>query len=107
MAQALRSGMIPAIFKSRLAPSANLRSANFKRSFASSAEHDDAYETEKWKRITIAGIIACTALGIYDLSGEHEHFDEPPRYPYLHIRNKEFPWGPDGLFERKKHHSEH
>ncbi|KAG5412543.1 hypothetical protein IGI04_000110 [Brassica rapa subsp. trilocularis] len=22
-------------------------------------------------------------------------------YPYMHIRNKEFPWGPDGLFEVK------
>ncbi|KAH9301042.1 hypothetical protein KI387_012625, partial [Taxus chinensis] len=91
MAQTLRSRLFPAILKTRLAP-VNVRSAFNKRSFASSAEHDDAYETEKWKKITIAGIITCTALGIYDLSGEHEHFDEPPPYPYLHIRNKEFPW---------------
>lgn len=106
MAQAMRSRFFPAVLRTRLAPSVNVSSASSKRSF-SSAEHDDAYETEKWKKITIAGIISCTCLGIYSLSGEHEHHEEPPPYPYLHIRNKEFPWGPDGLFERKKHHSEH
>jgi hypothetical protein len=26
--------------------------------------------------------------------------------PHMHIRNKEFPWGPDGLFE-VKHNKEH
>nr|ABK21401.1 unknown [Picea sitchensis]ABK27052.1 unknown [Picea sitchensis]ABR16190.1 unknown [Picea sitchensis] len=106
MAQAMRSRLFPAVLRTRLAPSANVSSASSKRSF-SSAGHDDAYETEKWKKITIAGIIACTALATYSLSGEHEHFEESPAYPYLHIRNKEFPWGPDGLFERKKHHSDH
>lgn len=106
MAQAMRSRLFPAVLRTRLAPSVNVRSASSKRSF-SSAGHDDAYETEKWKKITIAGIITCTALGTYCLSGEHEHFEDPPAYPYMHIRNKEFPWGPDGLFETKKHHSEH
>ncbi|GMH24621.1 hypothetical protein Nepgr_026464 [Nepenthes gracilis] len=75
-----------------------------KRSFASSASHDDEQETVKWQRVTFAGIITCTILAIYNLSKGHHHFEEPPPYPYLHIRNKEFPWGPDGLFEKKHHH---
>ncbi|KAG2545591.1 hypothetical protein PVAP13_9KG014028 [Panicum virgatum] len=66
----------------------------------SSSVHDDAC----WEKITYAGIVTCTLLAAYNLSKGHPHFDEPPAYPYLHIRNKEFPWGPDGLFEKKDHH---
>ncbi|XP_010936221.3 cytochrome c oxidase subunit 6a, mitochondrial [Elaeis guineensis] len=76
-----------------------------KRSFSASAHHDDAYETAKWEKITYAGIVTCTVLSIYNLSKGHPHHPEPPAYAYLHVRNKEFPWGPDGLFERK--HAEH
>ncbi|MQL86807.1 hypothetical protein Taro_019358 [Colocasia esculenta] len=76
-----------------------------KRRFSASA-HDDAYETAKWEKITYAGIATCTILSIYNLSKGHPHHEPPPPYPYLHIRNKEFPWGPDGLFE-EKHHGEH
>ncbi|OMO56365.1 Cytochrome c oxidase, subunit VIa [Corchorus capsularis] len=76
-----------------------------KRGFASSSHHDDAYETAKWEKITYLGIAGCTLLAIYNLSKGHPHHEEPPAYPYLHIRNKEFPWGPDGLFEvKEKHH---
>ncbi|XP_010245619.1 PREDICTED: cytochrome c oxidase subunit 6a, mitochondrial-like isoform X1 [Nelumbo nucifera] len=64
-----------------------------KRGFASSAHHDDAYETAKWEKITYAGIVTCTILSIYNLSKGHPHHEEPPPYSYLHIRNKEFPWG--------------
>ncbi|CAN6344072.1 unnamed protein product [Urochloa humidicola] len=77
-----------------------------RRRFASSARHDDAQEAVKWERITYAGIAVCTVLAIYNLSKGHQHFPDPPPYPYLHIRNKDFPWGPDGLFERKKQHSD-
>ncbi|XP_072062735.1 cytochrome c oxidase subunit 6a, mitochondrial isoform X1 [Arachis hypogaea] len=63
-----------------------------KRNFASSAHHDDAYETAKWEKITYLGIATCTVLAIYNLSKGHPHHDEPPAYPYMHIRNKEFPW---------------
>ncbi|RYR78456.1 hypothetical protein Ahy_A01g003272 isoform B [Arachis hypogaea] len=62
------------------------------RNFASSAHHDDAYETAKWEKITYLGIATCTVLAIYNLSKGHPHHDEPPAYPYMHIRNKEFPW---------------
>ncbi|CAL0331214.1 unnamed protein product [Lupinus luteus] len=75
-----------------------------KRNFASSSgHHDDAYETAKWEKITYLGIASCTVLAFYILSKGHPHHEEPPAYPYLHIRNKEFPWGPDGLFEVKDH----
>ncbi|KAL9229505.1 hypothetical protein vseg_004965 [Gypsophila vaccaria] len=84
------------------------RSADLmKRSFSSSAHHDTAYEakeSDKWEKITYLGIVSCTALAFWNLSKGHPHFDEPPAYPHMHIRNKEFPWGPDGLFEVKEHH---
>uniref|UniRef100_A0A453LVW4 Cytochrome c oxidase subunit 6a, mitochondrial n=1 Tax=Aegilops tauschii subsp. strangulata TaxID=200361 RepID=A0A453LVW4_AEGTS len=97
----------------------------------SSSAHDDAYETAKWEKITIMGAVTCTLLAAWNLSKGHPHFDEPPvrsrayavyfraswrpwpesdlflvlqAYPYLHIRNKEFPWGPNGLFEVKHDH---
>ena len=35
----------------------------------------------------------------YDLSHAHPHVQKNPGYPYLHIRTKDFPWGPKGLFE--------
>ncbi|KAF8117710.1 hypothetical protein N665_0008s0064 [Sinapis alba] len=72
-----------------------------KRKFSSSAGHDDAYEAAKWEKITYLGIASCTALATLVLSKGHQHGDDPPAYPYMHIRNKEFPWGPDGLFEVK------
>ncbi|XP_010555434.1 PREDICTED: cytochrome c oxidase subunit 6a, mitochondrial-like [Tarenaya hassleriana] len=78
-------------------------SSDPKRSFASKAHHDDAYESAKWEKITYLGIAACTALALHNLSKGHPHHDDPLAYPYLHIRNKEFPWGPDGLFEVKHH----
>ncbi|KAF8395985.1 hypothetical protein HHK36_017596 [Tetracentron sinense] len=82
----IRSGLQAAVRRvGRTAPS--------KRTFSSSAHHDDAYETAKWEKITYAGIVSCTALATYCLSKGHPHHEEPPAYPYLHIRNKEFPWG--------------
>ncbi len=74
-----------------------------KRNFSSSAGHDEAKEASKWQKISYAGIVSCTILAVINLSKGHPHFEEPPAYPYLHIRNKEFPWGPDGLFENKHH----
>jgi cytochrome c oxidase subunit 6a len=64
--------------------------------------HEDLEEAHKWRNITIVGYVACTALGIYNFAGHHEEEEEEKKeYSYLHIRNKEFPWGPDGLFEYK------
>ncbi|XP_058069622.1 cytochrome c oxidase subunit 6a, mitochondrial [Magnolia sinica] len=80
-----------------------VRSSPSKKTFSSSAHHDDAHETAKWEKITYLGIATCTVLAIYNLSKGHPHHEDRPAYPYLHVRNKEFPWGPDGLFEVKHH----
>ncbi|XP_074275355.1 cytochrome c oxidase subunit 6a, mitochondrial-like [Silene latifolia] len=97
----LRSGLQSSIRHGRTS------SDLIKRSFSSSAHSDVAYEAKeasKWEKITYLGIVSCTALAVWNLSKGHPHFDEPPAYPHMHIRNKEFPWGPDGLFEVKEHH---
>ncbi|KAF9678176.1 hypothetical protein SADUNF_Sadunf07G0007800 [Salix dunnii] len=73
--------------------SASKSSAPTRRGFSSSANHDDAYEAAKWEKITYLGAATCTILAIYNLSRGHHHSETPPEYPYLHIRNKEFPWG--------------
>ncbi|KAH9664108.1 cytochrome c oxidase subunit 6a mitochondrial [Citrus sinensis] len=113
----VRSGLL----QTALRRVSSASSAPPKRGFASSAHHDDAYETAKWEKITYLGIATCTVLAFYNLSKGHPHYEEPPvryllfflyssrvffcyRYEYLHIRNKEFPWGPDGLFEKKPEH---
>ncbi|KAM0012509.1 putative cytochrome-c oxidase [Helianthus debilis subsp. tardiflorus] len=76
-----------------------------RRSFSAGASaEEEAREASKWEKITYVGIVACSILAVVNLSKGHPHFEEPPAYPYLHIRNKEFPWGPDGLFEIKEHH---
>ncbi|XP_049345856.1 cytochrome c oxidase subunit 6a, mitochondrial-like [Solanum verrucosum] len=93
--------MASALIKSRI--NSALRGGAFKRNFSSSAHHDEAREAAKWEKITYVGIVTCAILTIFNLSKGHPHYEEPPPYPYLHIRNKEFPWGPDGLFERKHH----
>ncbi|XP_016436763.1 cytochrome c oxidase subunit 6a, mitochondrial-like [Nicotiana tabacum] len=75
-----------------------------KRTLSShSSVEEEAREASKWEKITYVGIVSCTILAAICLSKGHPHSDEPPAYSYLHIRNKEFPWGPDGLFEVKHH----
>eukprot|EP00249_Psilotum_nudum_P000326 c11453_g1_i1 orf=105-449(+) len=91
---ALKLGLFPS--SSRLFSAASIDDEN--------ALEINLEETKKWRNITIAGYTACGLLTIYNFVGNshHEHH-ERPAYPYLHIRNKEFPWGPDGLFEYHKH----
>ncbi|KAL3844946.1 hypothetical protein ACJIZ3_002349 [Penstemon smallii] len=96
----VRSGLRSAL---RSGASVPRSSSAPKRSFSASSHHDEAAEASKWEKITYAGIVGCTAFAIYNLSKGHPHHEEPAPYPYLHIRNKEFPWGPDGLFEVKHH----
>ncbi|KAD5960926.1 hypothetical protein E3N88_12399 [Mikania micrantha] len=63
------------------------------RSFSAGASaEEEAREASKWEKITYVGIAACSILAFVNLSKGHPHFEEPPAYPYLHIRNKEFPW---------------
>ncbi|KAL2501497.1 Cytochrome [Forsythia ovata] len=101
MASAIvRSGIRSAICSGASTPCASPAS---KRTFASHGHHDEAVDASKWKKITYLGIATCTILAVVNLSKGHPHHEEPPTYPYLHIRNKKFPWGPYGLFEVKHH----
>lgn len=59
----------------------------------------NAAEMKKWRNITFVAIPLCGMLAVYNLSGHHEEGEESPAYSYLHIRNKDFPWGKCGLFE--------
>ena len=57
-----------------------------------------------------AAIPVCIGVGIYDLSQPHKH-EEQIVYPYMHIRTKDYPWGPCTLFdghcwEHQKHAAE-
>ncbi|XP_022897197.1 cytochrome c oxidase subunit 6a, mitochondrial-like isoform X1 [Olea europaea var. sylvestris] len=90
MASAIvRSGLRSAIRSGASVPRASPAS---KRTFASHGHHDEAAEAAKWEKITYLGIATCTILAVVNLSKGHPHHEEPPPYPYLHIRNKEFPW---------------
>ncbi|MCO5571994.1 hypothetical protein L7F22_025745 [Adiantum nelumboides] len=61
-------------------------------------------EAKKWFRVTVAGYVVVSTLIVYNfMNPEHIGGQERPEYSYLHIRNKEFPWGADGLFEVKHH----
>ncbi|CAN1815401.1 Cytochrome c oxidase subunit 6a, mitochondrial, partial [Linum perenne] len=100
LAKRKKKNMASAIMRSGLLRSA-LRSgskvsAPAKRQFSSGAHLDvefEAKEAAKWEKISYLGAACCAALGTYILSKGHHHYEEPPAYPYLHIRNKEFPWG--------------
>ncbi|CAM8946884.1 hypothetical protein QQ045_010652 [Rhodiola kirilowii] len=104
MASAIVKSGVRAALRSGSGCGGGLRAAPAKRSFSSSSSvHEEAREAAKWEKITYLGAATCTGLAVYHLSGGHPHFEEPPAYSYLHIRNKEFPWGPNGLFEVKDH----
>ncbi|XP_051117823.1 cytochrome c oxidase subunit 6a, mitochondrial-like [Andrographis paniculata] len=96
----VRTGLRSALRGGASSPRA---STFLKRSFASSAHQDEAAEASKWQKITFAGMATCAVFSFVVLSKGHPHHETPPSYHYLHIRNKEFPWGPDGLFESKNH----
>ncbi|CAM6129059.1 unnamed protein product [Calypogeia fissa] len=70
-----------------------------KRRFAHSSHYgsgnEEPEEAAKWRKLTFLGALGCLCLGIQTMSGDHAHHDheERPAYSYLHIRNKEFPWG--------------
>ncbi|CAM6107575.1 unnamed protein product [Calypogeia fissa] len=104
MAQALRSKIGSILL--RRAPQQQVVS---KRAFSSGAgspaqKHEDMEEAVKWRNVTIAGYVLCTLLAVYNFAGGHPEEEERKEYSYMRIRNKEFPWGPDGLLEYKHEH---
>ncbi|KAL4582064.1 hypothetical protein LXL04_006602 [Taraxacum kok-saghyz] len=93
--------MASAIVRSSLRKALSIARANpaSKRSFSSGGSADEeAREAAKWEKITYVGIAACSILAFVNLSKGHPHFDEPLPYSYMHIRNKEFPWGMFSMF---------
>ena len=55
-----------------------------------------------WRQVSYAAIPLTTAFGVYTMAGaEHGHEDvgEKPKYSYMRLRNKAYPWGKCGLFE--------
>eukprot|EP00898_Chlorokybus_atmophyticus_P003079 jgi/Chlat1/3772/Chrsp259S03910 len=84
--------------KRATAPSSTLQ----RRGFASKHDHEaEIAEMDKWRKLTYVGVVVTSIYMVYTLGFNQEHHGEhgKPKYPYLHIRNKAFPWGPCGLFE--------
>lgn len=50
-------------------------------------------EMNKWRNISLVAIPVCFSLSLYVVMNGDHHHDHPPKYPYLRIRSKEFPWG--------------
>lgn len=62
------------------------------------AEHEK--EMSKWRLITLGAVPLCAALSIYHLTQGGHHHADVPKYPYMRVRHKEFPWGDCALFDR-------
>ncbi|GMH33092.1 hypothetical protein BSKO_00926 [Bryopsis sp. KO-2023] len=71
-----------------------------KRAMSSGHSQEEVVkEMNKWRNISAVAIPTCLSLTVYTLAkGEHHHADVP-KYPYLRIRSKEFPWGDCSLFD--------
>ncbi|GBG90548.1 hypothetical protein CBR_g50891 [Chara braunii] len=73
----------------------------FSAAAAGHSDEDLARDVATWRRVTAFAAVFCAGFAVYTLYGasaHHSHKDKPA-YEYLHVRNKEFPWGPCGLFE--------
>lgn len=65
---------------------------------ASSHSQDCTFIT--FAALSAQGVPSAPASKSYFCSGgEHGHHEEPPQYPYMRIRSKEFPWGDCALFD--------
>eukprot|EP00244_Chara_vulgaris_P000988 TRINITY_DN115_c0_g1_i3.p1 TRINITY_DN115_c0_g1~~TRINITY_DN115_c0_g1_i3.p1 ORF type:complete len:117 (-),score=4.11 TRINITY_DN115_c0_g1_i3:443-793(-) len=83
---------------------AGVSSRQGKRTFSAAAGHSDedlARDVATWRRVTAVAAVFCAGFSVYTLYGmsSHHSHKENPAYDYLHVRTKEFPWGPCGLFE--------
>lgn len=75
-------------------------------SSGSSVEESIA-EMNKWRNITYLVVPGTVIFGAYTLLNEDHHgHHTAPKYSYLRIRSKEFPWGDCGLFEDCSHGDE-
>lgn len=58
-----------------------------------------AANTNMWRNVTFVGLPCVLGLTAWIFSKDHAHGHDQPGYSYLHIRNKDFPWGKDNLFD--------
>lgn len=58
-----------------------------------------------WKPVSFVGGPLLGLLIIYTLAKMQHSHAEKPDFKYFRIRNKQFPWGPNGLFEGEHHDS--
>ena len=74
-----------------------------RRNFSSNATSAEEYYSEhrataeKWRKITLAGLPIVGALAVYNLVEhlnhlEHHKKHDTPKYKYLRIHKKPFPW---------------
>ena len=72
------------------------------RRFLSSSASDQEHmkQIARWRTVTYFAVAGCGAMLVYTFTHEHGHHEKPPAYPYLRIRNKQFPWGDCGLLEK-------
>ena len=52
-----------------------------------------------WRNVTFVGLPCVLGLTAWIFSKDHGHGHDQPAYSYLQIRNKDFPWGKDNLFD--------
>lgn len=69
---------------------------------ANASEEEMKRQVTMWRNITCVMVPMCMGLFIYDffIAPPEEHHEKPPAYPYLRIRNKDFPWGNCALLEK-------
>lgn len=66
--------------------------------------HHDASQVTYWMYAAFFGAFVCVSYTAYLYqAGAFHHvidYDSLPKYPYLRIRQKSYPWGDCGLLER-------
>merc|ERR1712216_926707 len=69
------------------------------RNMSGGSYEEEMANTAMWRNVTFVGLPCIVGLTAYIFSQSHHHGHEQPAYSYLQIRNKEFPWGKDNLFD--------
>lgn len=69
------------------------------RAMSGHSQAQSEKDMKTWRTISAVAIPVCFGLSAYVVAtGDHHHADVP-KYPYLRIRSKEFPWGDCSLFD--------
>ena len=54
------------------------------------AHHAQSFEV--WKKVTVGGCVAIAFSGVYAFAGGDHGHHHHPKYIYMRIRNKQYPW---------------